>query len=212
MLENHQLRYNARQQLGGGIFQSAWLNMLCVCAVTSLVTAICGSTGIGVLLVFILTGALQYGVARVTTNCARNRAWGIGQVFSAFNEGFGKTLILHLVHSIFIALWTLLLIIPGIVKSYSYALVYYLQQEPENVNMEPTALITESRQWMRGHKWQLFCLDLSFIGWYILGALCLGVGTFFVTPYHQMARANFYLDLRAERAGVSYASDFGVKD
>ncbi|MBO5736960.1 MAG: DUF975 family protein [Clostridia bacterium] len=212
MLGNYQLRYNARQQLGGGIFQSAWLNMLCVCAVTSLVTAICGSTGIGVVAAFILTGALQYGVARVTTNCARNRAWGVGQVFSGFQECFVKALVLNIVHSIFIFLWTLLLIIPGIVKSYSYALVYYLQQEPENMHREPTDLITESRQWMYGHKWQLFCLDLSFIGWYILGALCLGIGTLFVVPYHQMARANFYLDLRAERAGYFAVGSVGVKD
>ena len=212
MLGNYQLRYNARQQLGGGIFQSAWLNMLCVCALTSVLAAVCGSTGAGVVLVFILTGALQYGIARVTTNCARGRTWYVAQAFSGFQECFMKTLVLYLVHSIFIFLWTLVLIIPGIVKTYSYALVYYLQQEPENMHREPTDLITESRQWMRGHKWQLFCLDFSFIGWYIVGALCLGIGIFFVVPYHQMARANFYLDLRAERAGFSMSDRFGVKD
>ena len=48
---------------------------------------------------------------------------------------------------------------------------------------------------MDGHKWQLFCLDLSFIGWYLLGALCFGIGTLFVEPYHQVARANFYAEL-----------------
>ncbi|MBR2321863.1 MAG: DUF975 family protein [Clostridia bacterium] len=212
MLGNYQLRYNARQQLGGGIFQSAWLNMLCVCFISSLVSAACASTGIGVLLVFVATGALQYGLARVTTNCGRNRPWDIGQLFSAFSEGFGKTVILHLVQSIFLFLWTLLFFIPGMVKSYSYALTYYLQQEPENVHKEPTDLITESRNWMRGHKWQLFCLDFSFIGWYILGALCFGVGTLFVVPYHQMARANFYLDLRAERKGYYVQQELGVKD
>ena len=51
---------------------------------------------------------------------------------------------------------------------------------------------------MDGHKWQLFCLDLSFIGWYFVGALCLGLGTLFVVPYHEMARANFYEALKAE--------------
>lgn len=199
MLQNHQLRYNARQQLGGGIFKSAWLNMLCVCAVSSVVTAACSATGIGALAVFIVTGALQFGVARVTTNCGRGAQWDIGQVFSAFSDKFLKTLVLNLLHSLFIFLWSLLFIVPGIVKSYSYALVYYLQQEPENIHREPTDLITESREWMNGHKWQLFCLDLSFIGWYLLGALCFGIGTFFVVPYHQQARANFYLNLRADR-------------
>lgn len=199
MLGNYQLRYNARQQLGGGIFKSAWLNMLCVCAVSSVVSAACALTGIGALIVFLVTGAFQFGVARVTTNCVKGENWGIGQVFCAFSNNFLKTFLLHLVQSIFIFLWTLLFIVPGIVKSYSYALVYYLQQETENIHREPTDLITESRQWMDGHKWQLFCLDFSFIGWYLLGALCFGIGTFFVVPYHQQARANFYLNLRADR-------------
>ena len=97
----------------------------------------------------------------------------------------------------------MLFIIPGIIKSYSYALTYYLQQEPENIHREPVDLITQSREWMDGYKWKLFCLDLSFIGWYLLGILCLGVGVLFVTPYHQMARANFYLNLRAEKEATS---------
>ena len=199
MVENSQLRYNARQQLGGKIFQSTWLNMLLICAVIPLAETVLSLTGIGVIAVFLVTGALQFGLARVTTSCAKGTAWNMNQMFNGFTEDYAKTLILHLLHSIFLFLWTMLLVIPGIVKSYSYALVYYLQQEPENVHKEPVDLITQSREWMCGHKWQLFCLDLSFIGWYLLGALCFGIGTLFVVPYHQMARANFYLALRAEK-------------
>ena len=215
MLDNYQLRYNARGQLGNGIFHSAWLNMLCACAVMPVVSAVCTATGIGVLLVFLVTGALQFGLARVTVNCAKGRSWSVGQVFCAFENHFVKTLVLHLVHSIFTFLWTLLFIIPGIIKSYSYAMVYYLQQEPENLHREPVDLITESRRWMDGYKWKLFCLDFSFIGWYILGTLCFGIGVLFVTPYHQMARANFYLNLRAEReakSAFSYGEPFEISN
>ena len=203
MLSNHQLRYNARWRLGNSIFRSAWLNMLCVCAVLPVSSALFAATGYGILLAFIVAGALQFGIARVTTSCARGRGWGVSQVFCAFDSNFVKTLVMNLVYSIFIFLWSLLLIIPGIIKSYSYAMVYYLQQEPENIHREPVDLITESRQWMDGYKWKLFCLDMSFIGWYLLGLLCLGVGILFVMPYHQLARANFYLELRAEREGRS---------
>ena len=203
MVANHQLRYNARQQLGNGIFRTAWLNMLCVCAVLPVSSALFTATGFGVLLAFIVAGALEYGIARVTTNCAQGRSWGVSQVFCAFDANFVKTLVLNLVRTIFLFLWTLLFIIPGIIKSYSYALTYYLQQEPENVHREPVDLITQSREWMNGYKWKLFCLDLSFIGWYLLGLLCLGVGVLFVTPYHRMARANFYLALRAEKEATS---------
>lgn len=201
MLENYQLRYYARVQLGGRIFHSAWLNMLLVCAVIPAVTALSAYFPmVGGLFLFLVTGALQYGLARVTANCAYGYGWGLGQMFSGVNEGFVKTLLLHLVQTIFLFLWTMLFVIPGIVKSYSYAMAYYIQQEPYNVNKEPTEILTESRRLMDGYKFKLFCLDFSFIGWYILGALCFGIGTFFVVPYHQMARANFYASLRAERS------------
>ena len=86
-------------------------------------------------------------------------------------------------------------------------MVYYLQQEPNGANKEPTELIAESRRMMDGYKWQLFCLDLSFIGWYLLGSLCFGIGVFFVTPYHEQARANFYLARCAEGIVVEGANN-----
>ena len=203
MLENYQLRYNARKQLGGGIFRAAWLNMLLACAVIPAATALSGYLPVaGTIVLFVITGALQYGLARITVNCARGYHWDISQMFCAFSKGFVKTLLLYLVQTIFLALWTLLFIIPGLIKTYSYAMAYYLQQEPRNLEKEPTDLLTESRRMMDGYKFQLFCLDLSFIGWYILGALCFGVGVFFVMPYHQTARANFY----AARYAEFYAS------
>ena len=91
----------------------------------------------------------------------------------------------------------MLFIIPGIVKSYSYSMSYYLQQEDKSKDWK--ACLDESRSRMDGHKGQLFLLDLSFIGWYIVGLLCLGVGTLFVVPYHDMARTNFFMALQAEQ-------------
>lgn len=199
MVENYQLRYNTRMQLGNGIFHSRWLTMLLVCASIYIASAVCASLLIGSLLFFVIEGALEYGIARATVSCARGNRFGVGQLASGFTEGFVRTFLLYLVRSVFLFLWTLLFIIPGIVKSYSYAMVYYLQQEPGGTEKELTELITESRYMMDGYKWKLFCLDFSFFGWYILGALCLGIGVFFVEPYHQTARANFYLALRAER-------------
>lgn len=199
MVENYQLRYNTRMQLGNGIFHSRWLTMLLVCASIYIASAVGASLLVGSVLVFVISGALEYGIARATVSCARGNYFGVGQLSSGFTEGFVRTLLLYIVRSIFLCLWTLLFIIPGIVKSYSYAMVYYLQQEEGGTNKELTDLITESRYMMDGYKWQLFCLDFSFLGWYILGALCLGIGVFFVEPYHKTARANFYLALRAER-------------
>ena len=129
----------------------------------------------------------------------KNEPWKLDELLCGFKEDFVKTMLLHLLQSLFLFLWTLLFVVPGIIKTYSYAMAPYLQQEPGGVNREPVDIITESRQMMNGYKWKLFCLDFSFVGWYILGVLCFGIGTFFVAPYHQQARANFYLALCAER-------------
>ena len=95
---------------------------------------------------------------------------------------------------LFLVLWSLLFFIPGIVKSYSYRLVpYLLKDHPE---LSPTEVITRSRQMMNGHKWQAFVLDLSFLGWYLLGILTLGaVNVFWSNPYHDNTAAAFYLEL-----------------
>lgn len=95
--------------------------------------------------------------------------------------------------TLFTFLWGLLLIVPGIIKSYAYAMAAYIaEDEPETAPMET---LRKSEQLMKGHKLDLFILDLTFIGWYMLGALCLGIGIIFVLPYHYMARAEFYQEL-----------------
>ena len=112
------------------------------------------------------------------------------------NKDFTGNFLLVLLQYIYTFLWSLLFLIPGIVKSYSYALAPYIKQDDMGRNRGANAYITKSREMMDGYKGQLFLLDLSFIGWYLVGALCLGIGVFFVYPYHQVARANFYEELK----------------
>lgn len=87
-------------------------------------------------------------------------------------------------------LWFLLLIIPGIIKSYEYSMVPYLLTKDSTLSSYEAIEI--SRSLTNGHKWEMFVLDLSFIGWYILGSLLFGLGIFFVTPYHQATIARLY--------------------
>ncbi len=98
-------------------------------------------------------------------------------------------------NDLFLTLWTMLLIVPGIIKSYSYRMVpYILADEPD---LSPTDTITRSRQMMDGHKWHAFCYDLSFIGWAILTILTCGiVGMFWFGPYKNNSDAALYLALR----------------
>ena len=116
---------------------------------------------------------------------------------NSFSLGFGNWL--HVVwgmilSTIYIFLWTLLLIIPGIIKSYSYALTpYILVEHPE---MSANEAIEESMRLMDGHKFDLFYLQLSFIGWAILSILSLGLGFFWLIPYQMTAQAAFYRDIK----------------
>ena len=197
MTNNSELRRMAREQLGGNIFSTNWLLMLVVAFIATAISSLSGeiTLGIGSLVVI---GATTYGTARATTNLARGQKANILDVFKGFTEGFGKTLLLGLMTSLFIFLWSLLFIIPGIVKSYSYAMAPYIMQDDPSKDWKQC--LDESKAMMNGHKGQLFALHLSFIGWLILGLLCFGIGDLFVAPYINQATANFYLAVKEQNA------------
>lgn len=93
-------------------------------------------------------------------------------------------------------LWSLLFLIPGIIKAYSYALTPYILKD--NPELSANEMIDLSRAMMRGHKFDLFCLHLSFIGWAILCIFTGGIGTLWLMPYMLTAQAAFYQDVRTE--------------
>lgn len=99
------------------------------------------------------------------------------------------------VKNVFIFLWTLLLIIPGIIKSYAYSMVPYILAENPNIGV--MGAIRLSNEMTRGHKFDMFVLDLSFLGWFIIGALAFGIGVLFVLPYYNATLAELYLTLRS---------------
>ncbi len=115
---------------------------------------------------------------------------GIGNLGTGFRS-YGRVVNTMFFNDLFLLLWSLLFIIPGIIKSYSYRMVpYILAEHPE---MSGTEVITMSRQMMNGHKWRTFVFDLSFIPWLLLSALTLGVvGVFYVEPYRNAADAELY--------------------
>jgi len=108
--------------------------------------------------------------------------------FSIFFKAFGLMLFIGL----FVFLWSLLLFIPGIIAAFRYSMAPYLMaQHPE---MGIRQAVDESKRIMAGHKWRLFCLELSFIGWALLCVLSFGIGYLWLIPYMQSAYAAFYLD------------------
>ena len=120
----------------------------------------------------------------------------LGVVKSGF-VSYGHTFATLLLRDIFTLLWTCLFIVPGIVKMYSYRMVpFILRDDPQ---LTATEAITSSRRMMNGHKWNTFVLDLSFIGWYILGGLTFGiVNLLWTEPYRQSSNAALYLKLSGQ--------------
>lgn len=195
-----ELRAKARESLGHNIFGGKWLYPLLALLVLGLIEGALGFTAIGTLIVI---GPLSYGCAKSFLKVARGEEEKV-DIGRAIGDGFsddaGRNIISGILVTVFEFLWSLLFVIPGIVKSYSYSMTFYiLQDRPE---LSANDAITESRKLMKGHKGKLFKLDLSFIGWYLLGLLCLGFGVLWVDPYHEMARAHFYQELKLENSKV----------
>lgn len=124
----------------------------------------------------------------------RGEKVGVGYLFEYYKEKRVWTTML--LKYIYIFLWTLLLIIPGIIKSYSYAMTEYIMKDDQTISNN--AAIEKSMAMMQGKKMKLFLLDLSFIGWIILAILTFGLGFLLLAPYMYTARAAFYEDLKAE--------------
>ena len=99
----------------------------------------------------------------------------------------------NLLKALYIFLWSLLFIIPGIVATYSYAMVNYILAE--NTELTAEEALQKSKEMMRGNRWRLFCLQFSFIGWQILSSLVFGIGMLWVTPYTEAATAAFYREV-----------------
>ena len=156
---------------------------------------------IGSIVFIIVSGPLTYGFYNVFTKINRGKKADVGDLFIGFNEDTGNKINAGVSIYIYTFLWSLLFLIPGIVASYSYSMTYYIMID--NPKLSSKEAITKSKEMMRGHKMQLFMLDLSFIGWIILGILSLGIGLIWVYAYMQAAHARFYEAL----AGVPSQSE-----
>ena len=124
-----------------------------------------------------------------------NESAQVGNVGFAFDNHYKNITKTMFFRDLYTILWTLLFIIPGIVKSYEYQMIPYLLAE--NPQMSREQAFAESKRMMSGQKWRAFVLDLSFIGWNILSAMTLGIlGIFYVQPYMDATHAALYEALR----------------
>ena len=141
---------------------------------------------------FIMGGPVQLGYSQFLLKMHRGEDAQVKDLFSQFYR-FAEGFCLYLLRGIFIVLWSMLFVIPGIVKSYSYAMAHFIMAEDPSISCVDA--ITRSRQLMDGHKAELFVLRLSFIGWHFLCILTCGIGYLWLIPYQNAAEAAFYHNL-----------------
>ena len=145
--------------------------------------------------VLLVSLPLAYGFTIMLLNVVRGSDVQLDTMGEGFKD-YGRILGTMLLSSVYQFLWMLLLIIPGIIKGYSYALTpYLLKDHPE---LKFNAAIEESMRLMSGNKMRLFILDLTYIGWFLLCIVTFGIAKRWVNPYWCTARAAFYEDLMSD--------------
>ena len=148
---------------------------------------------IGSLFCIFVTNAITVGVSNYFIKNTDSKPT-FADAFSGFKVKYGRNIGTLLLVGIKTVLWTLLFIIPGIIKSFEYAIIpYILADEPEISSKDA---FKKAKQMMNGNKWRLFKLEFSFIGWTLLCVLTLGIGTLFLIPYVNAATAEFYVELK----------------
>lgn len=120
----------------------------------------------------------------------------VSNMFSNTFNGYPKVVGFSLLYYIFVFLWSLLLFIPGIIKSLAYIMSPFILKD--NPELSANQAINLSQKMMKGHKFDCFCLILSFIGWIILCVFTFGIGALWLNPYMTATLAAFYEDVKAE--------------
>lgn len=189
-----ELKARARQKLGGGLFQQNWLYSVLATLIFSALVSISSAAVIGPIL---LTGPLTYGLSYLYLKQSRTgNKMELAEIFEGFKADFVGNFLLGFLQSLFIALWSMLFVIPGIVKQYSWSMAYYVKIDHPDYDWR--ACLDESKRITMDHKSELFLLDLSFIGWAIVCVFTFGIGYFWLIPYMTATKAEYYEALRGK--------------
>lgn len=149
---------------------------------------------LGIAFAIFVSGPLEVGCHRYFTSACCYQ-FNPSEVGMAFKSGSYLSVVWAVFYrNLFTFLWSLLFVIPGIVKSLAYSMIPYILADNPNIGAKRALQL--SQDMTRGHKWDIFVLRLSFLGWYLLGTLACGVGTFFVHPYANSTYAELYMVLR----------------
>lgn len=144
------------------------------------------------LIAFVFAGPFAFSLAYISKNVFAGLEPKIKDLLEGIRN-FTKAFVIYVLQIVFIILWAFLLVVPGIIKMFSYSMSYFVSID--NPNLTSRECIKESQKLMNGHKWEFFCLLFSYVGWLILSLLTFGILLLWVTPRIQQATYLFYLEV-----------------
>ena len=147
---------------------------------------------------FFLYIPLAVGLVGYNLNLARKKEGQIFQIFWSYRRS-GLIILTVMLYYILTFLWSMLFLIPGIIAFYCYSMSLYLLNEKENFNSSALEILNTSKKLMDGYKMDYFIFQISFIGWFFLGILTLGLAFIYVIPYYMLANATYYDNLKTKR-------------
>ena len=188
-MDYRNIKSNAKNKINMNLSMNLLVSVL-FCVISGALT----STVIGGLIV----GVISFGFTYVCTKINKGESFEYLDLFCYFKNGeiIIKVVLINIIKNIFIFLWSLLFVIPGIIKALAYAMVPYIYVY--NYNGNEMDLLKKSEEMMKGHKFELFGLWFSFIGWWLLVPLTCGLALFYVVPMWQVALAEFYNEIKYE--------------
>lgn len=185
MINRSEIKKTAKAQIKGNI------GILFVCQfVISLISTLAAPIG------FLIAPAFSLSTVMIYLALTQNVRPSVGEIWGGF-QLFGKALWLKIITGFFTFAWSLLFVIPGIVKGYAYSMAPYILAD--NPGMTAREALRESKRITNGYKVDLFVLMLSFIGWFLLIPLTLGLIMIWLVPYTNATLANYYLAMKASK-------------
>jgi len=152
------------------------------------------------IIVLVISGAFSLGIAGLCLKRIRGEEIFVKNIFDGFKR-FLSSFLAMFFFLLFISLWSLLLIIPGIIKMFGYYMVFFIMYD--NPDIKPLEALKRSQDMMIGYKGKLFMLHLSFLGWFFLGCLTLGIGFLWIMPYFYLSLGNFYETLKQKHENAA---------
>lgn len=157
--------------------------------------------------IFLVALPLSIGMIRFFLNVCKGEKAQVSDLTYAYKSNLGNVILMLLKEIVFIWLWSLLFLIPGIIKTYQYFMIEYMVADNANLDRKRAFEITKAA--MKGNKWRTFVLGLSFIGWILLCSITFGIGYLFLAPYMSATYAQYYLELKktAIENGIATADE-----